>query len=349
MSVAIPEEFYKIIKDFVSDVVVTFPEYKPIIEKWWNFNGTNNREIEREKLVYIYKHCVNVFSERFIDILNQNNEIFEENSSINTEFLPGISFKYLWNCDITDKTRETIWKYLQLIVIAIVKNSYSNKDTKTNVNTDDKSNSDEPKNNDNEENLPNMDKIFESINDEEFKSKLQETLENMQTVFSNFTTDCDSINEESSTSSPSNNNININIDKEDFLNSCDNLNSSDNFNSDFNNNSASSSSGESIHESLNSMMGGKLGEIAKEIAEETAHNMNFDMNGATDINGVLSCLLKNPAKLMNMVKDIGGKLDEKMKSGDLNEGELFTEASDIMKKMKNIPGMGNIQDMMSKM
>jgi spore coat protein CotH len=97
------------------------------------------------------------------------------------------------------------------------------------------------------------------------------------------------------------------------------------------------------------MMGGKLGEIAKEIAEETAHNMNFDMNGATDINGVLSCLLKNPAKLMNMVKDIGGKLDEKMKSGDLNEGELFTEASDIMKKMKNIPGMGNIQDMMSKM
>jgi hypothetical protein len=356
----IPEEFYKIIKDFVSDIVVTFPEYKPIINKWWNLDGNNNTEKDREKLVYIYKHCLNVFSERFFDILNQNNEIFEEKSIINTEFLPGISFKYLWNCDISDKTRETIWKYLQLIVICIVKNSYSNSvkddadadadadaDTSNNINSDEV---DDRENNESEEELPNMDKIFESINDEEFKNKLQETLENMQSVFSTFENNGpktaanerrNSGEEDDTTQST------INIDKEDFLNP--NANPNANANANANATSENKNENEYLHESLNSMMGGKLGEIAKEIAEETANSMNIDMNGVTDINGVLSSLLKNPAKLMNMVKDIGGKLDEKMKSGDLNEGELFSEASEIMQKMKNIPGMDNIQDMMSKM
>jgi hypothetical protein len=114
-------------------------------------------------------------------------------------------------------------------------------------------------------------------------------------------------------------------------------------------NASSSSSTESMQDHLHNMMGGKLGEIAKEIAEETANNFNIDMNNPTDINGILSGLLKNPAKLMNMVKDIGGKLDEKMKSGDINEGDLFNEASDIMQKMKNIPGMDNIQSMLGKM
>ena len=31
----IPDEFPKIIKDFVSDIKATFPEYQPFISKWW--------------------------------------------------------------------------------------------------------------------------------------------------------------------------------------------------------------------------------------------------------------------------------------------------------------------------
>ena len=30
-----PEEFAKVIKDFVNDMKTTFPEYNPLIEKWW--------------------------------------------------------------------------------------------------------------------------------------------------------------------------------------------------------------------------------------------------------------------------------------------------------------------------
>jgi hypothetical protein len=64
---------------------------------------------------------------------------------------------------------------------------------------------------------------------------------------------------------------------------------------------------------------------------------------------VFQKLFKNPGKLMGLVKNVGTKLDTKIKSGDLKESELLEEATEIMGKMKDMPGMGNIQDMMKKM
>jgi len=89
--------------------------------------------------------------------------------------------------------------------------------------------------------------------------------------------------------------------------------------------------------------------LAKEIAEETAANMNIDMNNVTSINDVFSNLLKDPSKLTGMIKNVGSKLDEKIKSGDIKESELLEEASEMMKKMKTMPGMENIQSILSKM
>ena len=34
--------------------------------------------------------------------------------------MPHIHFKNLWQFEITEKTRETIWKYLQLILFSII-------------------------------------------------------------------------------------------------------------------------------------------------------------------------------------------------------------------------------------
>ena len=58
---------------------------------------------------------------------------------------------------------------------------------------------------------------------------------------------------------------------------------------------------------------------------------------------------KNPAKLMSMVQNIGSKIDDKIKSGELKESELIAEATEIMNKMKTMPGMDNIQSMLGKM
>ena len=43
------------------------------------------------------------------------------------------------------------------------------------------------------------------------------------------------------------------------------------------------------------------------------------------------------------------KLDEKIKSGDIKESELLAEASNIVQRMKDMPGMGDLQGMLGKM
>jgi len=75
----------------------------------------------------------------------------------------------------------------------------------------------------------------------------------------------------------------------------------------------------------------------------------MDMEGATNVQDVFQKLFKNPGKLMGLVKNVGSKLESKMKSGDIKESELIAEASEIISKMKNMPGMGNMQEMLSKM
>jgi len=279
----IPEEFQKIAKDFVGDILNTFPEYEPIVNKWWS------KEPTEENYRFLFKHCQSVFPERFMDILYQNVEIFSDDSAVNTDFLPGISFKYLWNSDISDKTKDTIMKYLQLILLSIIGSIHK------------------------KEAFGNTAKLFENINEEEFKDKLQETLEKMQGIFDN--------QEKEAGENDS--------DKKEF-NMGDLPNAND------------------IHRHITGMMDGKLGQLAREIAEETADEFNMDIGNITDTNEVFQNLFKNPGKMMNLVKNVGDKLETRLKSGDIKESELFEEASDLMKKMKNMPGMDNIQSLLEK-
>jgi hypothetical protein len=106
---------------------------------------------------------------------------------------------------------------------------------------------------------------------------------------------------------------------------------------------------EDIHEHITGMLNGKLGQLAREIAEETANNLNMDMENVTDMKDVFQNLIKNPTKLMGLVKTVGDKLDSRIKSGDIKESELISEATEMMNKMKNMPGMGNLQSMLNKM
>jgi len=104
-----------------------------------------------------------------------------------------------------------------------------------------------------------------------------------------------------------------------------------------------------IHNHLSGMFSGKLGNLAREIAEETAGELDMDMDGATDAKDVFNKMFKNPGKLMGLVQNVGNKLEEKIKSGDISQTELMKEASEMMNNMKNIPGMGDMQSMLNKL
>jgi hypothetical protein len=273
-------EVFKVIQEFIPDLLNTFPEYRDtlhqgILDILDNNYETNNAE-------NVFEHCKSVYAERFFDILYQNEDIFT-NNEINTEFLPNINFKDIWKQDITDNTKSIIWKYLQLLLLSVI----------TCIN--------------NHSSFGDTAKLFEAINEEEFKKKIEETISSMQTVFEN----------------KNNNNDLSNID----LNNLPNP--------------------EDVQNHINGMLDGKLGSLAKEIAEETANELNIDMEDATNINDVFKKMFKNPGKLMSIVKNIGNKLETKLKTGDLNESELMKEATEMMAKMKDMPGMQNINNMLS--
>ena len=77
--------------------------------------------------------------------------------------------------------------------------------------------------------------------------------------------------------------------------------------------------------------------------------IEIDPDNVSNVNDVFAKLFKNPGKLMNMIKKVSSKLDEKLKSGELKETELMKEANDLVEKMKNTPGMKNMESMLSKM
>ena len=110
------EEFRSSIVDFAKDLVTTFPEYSSYLTKW-TLKETSDEEFQK-----LFEYSLKVYPERFFDILNQDVSLFSKESEINVSFFPGLSFKMIYNCEgVSDKTRETIWKYLQVILLILVK------------------------------------------------------------------------------------------------------------------------------------------------------------------------------------------------------------------------------------
>ena len=278
-----PPEFFKITKDMLNDLLTTFPEYEESITKQENdilAGDVSNNEL--------FEYCCSVYPARFFDILYKNDDIFK-NEEIDTKFLPNIDFKYFFEQNISENTKDTLWKYLQLILFTVAGN----------IND--------------QECFGETAQLFEAIDENVLKSKLEETMKDMSSIFDLSNVEFDS---------------------------------SDNF---FDLSNQKLPNPEDLNNHINSLMEGKLGKLATEIAEETANEMSINMDEETNVNEVMGKLFKNPGKLLNMVKKVGSKLDEKIKSGEIKESELMEEASELMKKMKNMPGMAGMEGLFSKM
>ena len=281
----IPTEFFKIMKEFTNDILTSFPEYKDTLDKGLIDILNNNNESENVEKLFTY--IKNIYPERFFDFLYQNEDIFT-NDDINTNFLPDIDFAELWKQDISENTKNIIWKYLQLVLFSVIGNE---KDSNS---------------------FGDTAKLFEAINEDDLKKKLEEAMEQMSNIFN--------MDSENSTT----NDIS-NINHEDLPNP------------------------EDLHNHINGLLKGNLGKLATEITEETMKDLDIDMENTNNVGDVFQNLFKNPGKLMKMIKKVGDKLDTKLKSGELKESELMEEAMELMQQMESMPGMQNMKEMMSKM
>ena len=295
-------EFRKVVVDLTRDLLITYPELADNIHPLLRaITNGEDEKVAAEATLAVYEHCRVILPEKFFDILYQNHEkLFAEGA--NDEFLPGIFFGKLWRENISEKTKDILWKYLQLLLFTVVGGLKGDSDGASA--------------------FGNTAQLFESINQDEFKMKLEETVAQMQDMFSKSGANT---NEASGTTTDAadDDTVPTGINLDDIPNPAD------------------------LQDHVNSMMKGKLGALAREIAEETAQDLN--MKDASSVQDVFKNLMQNPTKLMGLVKNVGTKLEEKMKSGDMKESDLLKEASDIMQQMKGMPGMANMQSMFAKM
>ena len=287
------DDLAKVIWDFTRDVLTTFPERKEGL----NLHLANIASCEDETKVAkddideVRKHLKVAYPPRFFDILYQNDEMFTQEDPL--ELLPGIDFKELWSANISESTRKTIWKYLQLVLFTLVAKMEDGAS------------------------FGDAASLFEAIDPEEFRSKLEETIDEMQSCF-----------------------------KEGEDGDKGDSGEGDGDDGQDTERGPELPDPKVLHEHVKEMMGGKLGQLAQEIADEAAKELGLNDPEKGDHRSAFQALMKNPMKLMSLVKKVGGKLNEKIKSGEIKEAELLKEATEIVEKMKNVPGMGGLESLL---
>jgi hypothetical protein len=405
--------FYKIIKDLINDLYTSFgdkisakianncnyqtiinyklPNYSDDINVDEYVNSIDLSTVAPEffnSLNTIYEYCKGTFALRSIDILYQNEDIFLNKSKaqtgdtlINTVFLPDIDFAELYYDDTSTKTKQTLWKYLQVILFNII------------TSIDDVSF------------FGNSLELLKIIDSNKFSSKLESTIDELSKMFSfkekkegknaneghsnkdandgddekeddeeDEDEDEEDENEEDANKerkkTPMFPNIDItkmfdisinNMDMgnmsglfDEMLNDLSsNFNSANNANTkeqtETNNDYAIPDKDE-LFSHINKLINGKIGSLAKEIAEETTKDIDMEAIGnINDVNDVLKGFMKDPSKLLGLINNINNKISSKMKDGSLKESELLEEAASIFKNMKNMPGMDNFSDILKSM
>ena len=166
--------------------------------------------------------------------------------------------------------------------------------------------------------------MFDGIDEKELHSKLSETMSGLTDFFKNMDTpsaaDAENPTEDAKTA----------FGKMDGMPNMDN-----------------------IQDHLKSVFNGKIGSLAKEMAEEIsgefADLLGTDAGNAENPQDVIKNLMQNPKKIMDLMKTVGGKLDAKMKSGEISREEIMKEAGDLINQMKGAGGNDELNNMFKKM
>jgi hypothetical protein len=327
----VPEKFRPTIADFCNDLSTTFPEFAYLWERW-SVPDCPDVEIQR-----IYFHCLTVYPERFFDILNQNAELFSVENQDNTAFLPNVEFKMLFNCQgVSEKTRQTIWKYLQVILFIIVgsvKDSNQFGDATAN--------------------------LFDGIDESDLQDKLKDAMASIATFFQGSSDPTKGSSDPTGESEDSSSDPNM---EEAFKEAFSFMNSQQGASSEPDSqNSRPEPKGpsgplpkpEDLHDHLKTLFEGKIGSLAKELAEDIgqdlADSFGGDLSDLKSTKDVFAKLMQNPQKISGLVKTVGEKLNQKMAAGDISKEDIMSEAGDMMRRMKDMGGIDQFADMFKNM
>ena len=300
-----PENFRSVIRDFTNDLTLTFPEFSYLWTKW------SQPELSEDELQSLFEYCKTVYPARFFDILYQTKEIFDAENETNTQFLPNVDFKLLFHCEnVSESTKKSIWKYLQLILFTVVgsiKDKTSFGDSMS---------------------------LFDGIDEKDLQEKLNDTMTGLADFFKSMDTEGGAAGADEGTGTSQGTSQGTDQGHP-FRNLFENMG--------FGNGDIPT--GDSLHNHLKSLFDGKIGSLAKELAEEISEDfkefLGEDVNDVQNTSDVFKKLMKDPKKIMSLMKKVSGKLDDKMKNGDISREDIMKEAGDMFHRMKEMSGGNN--------
>jgi len=96
-----------VFRSFISDIIKVFPEYDvKLNDVYGTLLKLETCKIEEQELLHEFLERIHRVNKK---ITNKDEQLFEDDSLLLTD----ISFKNIWTTNISYKTKETIWKYLQ--------------------------------------------------------------------------------------------------------------------------------------------------------------------------------------------------------------------------------------------
>lgn len=321
-----PEKFPSLILDFTSALSLTFPEFKSL----WSQYSETTTESEWKNL---YLHCLVVYPERFFDILYQNEDMFDPKNKYNLQFLPDVDFNRLYHCfGVTKNTRESLWKYIQLILFTIVGTLKDKTEFGETMNMFEGIDETELQ----EKLASAMGNIGDFFKDgSEMKEKMQNTFETFANTFSQAEQDDDADSTGTGTGTGTEKEM------EDIFEKMGSMFDMSSNHFDQNN----MPDADNINDHLKGLFGGKLGGLAKELMEELSDDIQEsfgidanNVNENADPKEVFKTLIRHPDKFLKIVQKINTKFQDKMKTGDLSQEDIMREAGDMLKKMKEMGG-----------
>lgn len=256
---------------------------------------------EQQQTEMLWEHCCETYVPHFADIMQENNAIFSTDNNEPIMFLPNIDFRTIWNDDtVSDTTKTTIWRYLQCIVLQVVHNRGLG---------------------DVEGELKSMfDGMSENM--EEMASKFQDMAEKMKEMF--HTSSAQATETETDQPEPTLQSESATADAEstvpEFL--------------------------RNFQSHIERMMEGKIGKIAKDLAEEVAQELGIDPDATTEeadkagLMDMFQKIMKNPAKMMDIMKKCSQVIKTKIQSGEITEDELREELSGLLGSVQQSQGEG---------
>jgi len=159
MVTEVETKLFSLFSDFIRDLSKTFPEIKNSLYRNYEtcLTDTEGKSLDDFPKLNRFLELIGDYEKMITD---KNLEFFD----LEVEFLEEISFKRLWEKNITNKTRESIWKYLQTFQLISInlKSSQQLKDVLNDLGKDKKVDIDKKTAKD----LKKMKKLSESVKNE---------------------------------------------------------------------------------------------------------------------------------------------------------------------------------------